>query len=130
MTEACIVGWAHSPFGKLEDPDVETLIGRVARAAALGACNAVLVKPNQAGTLTEAKAAWDAARGRGWGALVSARSGETERVVRRSLALLLLLQDAQTLRLLLLALLLLLDLLLQVTQIAQGHIRQIHLDSL
>ncbi len=33
MTEACIVGWAHSPFGKLEDPDIEALIGRVARAA-------------------------------------------------------------------------------------------------
>ncbi len=33
MTEACIVGWAHSPFGKLEDPDLETLIGRVAGAA-------------------------------------------------------------------------------------------------
>src|SRR5580698_7275203 len=33
MTEACIVGWAHSPFGKLEDPDVEALIGRVARTA-------------------------------------------------------------------------------------------------
>ena len=33
MTEACIVGWAHSPFGKLDDPDVEALIGRVARAA-------------------------------------------------------------------------------------------------
>jgi acetyl-CoA C-acetyltransferase len=33
MSEACIVGWAHSPFGKLEDPDVESLIGRVARAA-------------------------------------------------------------------------------------------------
>lgn len=33
MTEACIVGWAHSPFGKLDDPDVESLIGRVARAA-------------------------------------------------------------------------------------------------
>src|SRR5262249_2404252 len=33
MTEACIVGWAHSPFGKLEDPDVESLIGRVARTA-------------------------------------------------------------------------------------------------
>ncbi|HZF75537.1 MAG TPA: acetyl-CoA acetyltransferase [Acetobacteraceae bacterium] len=31
---ACIVGWAHTPFGKLEDsPDIETLIGRVARAA-------------------------------------------------------------------------------------------------
>ncbi len=25
MTEACIVGWAHTPFGKLEDPDVESL---------------------------------------------------------------------------------------------------------
>jgi acetyl-CoA C-acetyltransferase len=33
MSEACIVGWAHTPFGKLEDPDVESLIGRVAGAA-------------------------------------------------------------------------------------------------
>ena len=33
MTEACIVGWAHTPFGKLEDSDVESLIARVARAA-------------------------------------------------------------------------------------------------
>jgi acetyl-CoA C-acetyltransferase len=33
MPEACIVGWAHSPFGKLEDPDIESLIGRVAGAA-------------------------------------------------------------------------------------------------
>ncbi len=34
MTEACIVGWAHSPFGKREDaPDLETLIAGVARAA-------------------------------------------------------------------------------------------------
>lgn len=33
MSEACIVGWAHTPFGKLEDPDVESLIGRVARTA-------------------------------------------------------------------------------------------------
>jgi len=30
---ACIVGWAHTPFGKLDDPDVEHLIARVARAA-------------------------------------------------------------------------------------------------
>jgi acetyl-CoA C-acetyltransferase len=30
---ACIVGWAHTPFGKLEDPDIESLLGRVARAA-------------------------------------------------------------------------------------------------
>jgi acetyl-CoA C-acetyltransferase len=33
MTEACIVGWAHTPFGKLEEPDVESLMARVARAA-------------------------------------------------------------------------------------------------
>src|ERR1700712_1278883 len=33
MSEACIVGWAHTPFGKLEDPDIEALIGRVAGAA-------------------------------------------------------------------------------------------------
>lgn len=33
MSEACIVGWAHSPFGKLDDPDVESLMGRVTGAA-------------------------------------------------------------------------------------------------
>ncbi|WP_145143670.1 acetyl-CoA acetyltransferase [Roseomonas gilardii] len=33
MTEACIVGWAHSSFGKLEEPDAESLIARVAGAA-------------------------------------------------------------------------------------------------
>ncbi len=33
MSEACIVGWSHTPFGKLEEPDAEALIGRVARAA-------------------------------------------------------------------------------------------------
>lgn len=37
MSEAAIVGWAHSPFGKLEDPDVETLIARVAGAAIVDA---------------------------------------------------------------------------------------------
>lgn len=33
MTEACIVGWAHSPFGKLEAPDIEQLMALVSRAA-------------------------------------------------------------------------------------------------
>ena len=28
MTEACIIGWAHTPFGRLEGEDVESLIGR------------------------------------------------------------------------------------------------------
>jgi enolase len=51
---------------------------RVAEAAADGACNAVLVKVNQAGTLTQARAALDAAKGAGFGTIVSARSGESE----------------------------------------------------
>ncbi|MEM8590719.1 MAG: phosphopyruvate hydratase [Pseudomonadota bacterium] len=49
-------------------------------AAAKGACNAVLMKVNQAGTLTEAIDAARAAMGVGWGVIVSARSGETEDV--------------------------------------------------
>jgi enolase len=48
--------------------------------AAAGACNAVLLKPNQVGTLTETLACWDAAREAGYRAIVSARSGETEDV--------------------------------------------------
>src|SRR5712664_1145835 len=47
---------------------------------AQGACNAILLKPNQVGTLTETLACWDAARAMGYGAIVSARSGETEDV--------------------------------------------------
>jgi enolase len=50
----------------------------VQRAAAERACNAVLIKPNQAGTMTETKAALDAGRRAGFGTIVSARSGETE----------------------------------------------------
>ncbi|MBT3400228.1 MAG: phosphopyruvate hydratase, partial [Rhodospirillaceae bacterium] len=49
-------------------------------AHAGGACNTALIKPNQAGTLTETKAALDAARAAGWESIVSARSGETEDV--------------------------------------------------
>ena len=33
MTEACIVGWGHTAFGKLEGQDLESLIGQVADAA-------------------------------------------------------------------------------------------------
>jgi enolase len=45
-----------------------------------GACNAVLLKPNQVGTVTETLACWNAAREAGYRAIVSARSGETEDV--------------------------------------------------
>jgi enolase len=60
------------------DDFLVTNAARVREAANFGACNAVLVKPNQAGTVTEARRALDAAREAGWGAIVSARSGETE----------------------------------------------------
>ncbi|MXW84843.1 MAG: phosphopyruvate hydratase, partial [Boseongicola sp. SB0667_bin_21] len=49
-------------------------------AAAAGACNALLVKVNQSGTVSESVAAFHAAREHGWGTIVSARSGETEDV--------------------------------------------------
>ena len=45
-----------------------------------GIANAVLLKPNQVGTVTETLACWDAAKAAGYGAIVSARSGETEDV--------------------------------------------------
>jgi len=45
-----------------------------------GACNTVLLKPNQVGTLTETLACWNAAREAGYRAIVSARSGESEDV--------------------------------------------------
>ena len=51
---------------------------RIRAAARAKACNAALIKPNQAGTLTETKAALDAARKAKFGAIVSARSGESE----------------------------------------------------
>jgi enolase len=51
---------------------------RVRNAA--GACNAVLLKPNQVGTVSETLACWEAARESGFRAIVSARSGETEDV--------------------------------------------------
>jgi enolase len=51
---------------------------RIQRAAATGAANALLLKVNQIGTLTEAIGALTLARSFGWQVTVSARSGETE----------------------------------------------------
>jgi enolase len=62
------------------DDYLVTNAGRVEQAAQRGACNCVLIKPNQAGTVTETRAALDAARQRGYATIVSARSGETEDV--------------------------------------------------
>jgi enolase len=68
------------------DDFLVTNAGRVREAALSRACNAVLVKPNQAGTVTETKAALEAGKAAGFGTIVSARSGETEDVTIAHLA--------------------------------------------
>jgi enolase len=102
-----LTGWLHAyPIASIEDPLAEddaegfvaftravggrvqvvgddflvTEAARIEAAAAAGAANTVLIKPNQRGTLTETRAAWDAARAAGFAGIVSARSGETEDV--------------------------------------------------
>ena len=71
---------AGSHIQVIGDDYLVTSAERISAAAAAGACNAVLLKPNQAGTITETKAALQAARAAGWSSIVSARSGETEDV--------------------------------------------------
>lgn len=51
---------------------------RIRRAIDTQACNALLLKPNQIGTLTEAAEADRLARDAGWQVTISVRSGETE----------------------------------------------------
>jgi enolase len=51
---------------------------RITRAIETNAANALLLKVNQIGTLTEAAEALRLARSAGWTVIVSARSGETE----------------------------------------------------
>jgi enolase len=71
---------AGSHVEVIADDFICTSANLIEVANAGGACNTALIKPNQAGTLTEAKAALDAARAAGWESIVSARSGETEDV--------------------------------------------------
>jgi enolase len=54
-----------------------TNVQRIARGIAENAANAVLIKLNQIGSLTETISAIEMARKAGWGAMVSHRSGET-----------------------------------------------------
>jgi enolase len=111
---ALLLGWLESyPIVSVEDPLAEddpggfaaftravggrcqvvaddltvTDAARVRAAADLSAADTLLIKPNQRGTLSETKAAWEAARAAGWGGIVSARSGETEDVTIVHLAI-------------------------------------------
>jgi enolase len=60
------------------DDFLVTDAARVRQAAERQAATCVLLKPNQRGTLTETRDAWDAAQDAGLAGIVSARSGETE----------------------------------------------------
>lgn len=55
-----------------------TNVTRIERAVRERAANALLVKPNQIGTLSETLGAIGASRSAGWSAILSHRSGETE----------------------------------------------------
>lgn len=77
---------AASGIAVIGDDLLVTDKARIEAAAAARICNAALIKPNQVGTLTEAKAAFDAARHAGWTTIVSARSGESEDVTIMHLA--------------------------------------------
>jgi enolase 1/2/3 len=100
-----VAGWARRyPLVSIEDPlgeddwdawrlvtellgaDVQ-LVGddlfatspeRLAHGIGAGVANAVLVKPNQAGTLSDARAALELAQREGYATVVSARSGDSE----------------------------------------------------
>ena len=62
----------------LGDDLLVTNINRIKKSIEEKASNAVLLKPNQIGTLSETHAALKMARDAGWGAVMSHRSGETE----------------------------------------------------
>merc|ERR1712228_553541 len=51
---------------------------RIAKALEVGACNALLLKVNQIGSITESIEAATMSQKAGWGVMVSHRSGETE----------------------------------------------------
>jgi enolase len=55
-----------------------TNTARLAKGIAMGACNSILIKLNQIGTVTETIEAIDMAKKAGYTAVVSHRSGETE----------------------------------------------------
>ena len=62
----------------LGDDLLVTNIKRIEKSIAEKSSNAILLKPNQIGSLSETLSALKMARGAGWGAVMSHRSGETE----------------------------------------------------
>lgn len=76
-------GWAEATqrltgCQLLGDDLFATNLARLQRGTRSGTANAVLVKPNQIGTLTAARTVTAHAQARGYATVLSARSGETE----------------------------------------------------
>jgi len=77
-------GWRHlterlgSRVQLVGDDVFVTNVERIKRGVAERSANAVLIKVNQIGTLTETLAAMAEARAAGWACVISHRSGETE----------------------------------------------------
>jgi enolase len=81
--EAGLIAFTKATAGRVQvvgDDFLVTNAALITAAAEKGACNTVLIKPNQAGTITETIAAVHAAQKAGYATIVSARSGETEDV--------------------------------------------------
>jgi enolase len=79
--EAGLIAFTRSFGSRIQiigDDYLVTDAARIRSAAAKGACNSVLIKPNQAGTITETRAALEAAQLAGMSTIVSARSGDSE----------------------------------------------------
>ena len=88
--EAGMIAFTRAAGKKLQivgDDFLVTNAALVRDAAAKGACNTVLIKPNQAGTVSQTLEALEAAQRAGFGTIVSARSGETEDVAIVHLAI-------------------------------------------
>merc|ERR1711920_150230 len=77
---------AYSKFNKACGKDMQivgddllvTKVKRIQKALECGACNALLLKVNQIGSITESIDAANMSMRSGWGVMVSRRSGETE----------------------------------------------------
>ncbi len=84
MAEDDWEGWKllHAKLGDkvqlVGDDLLVTNVQRIRRAIQQKACNALLCKVNQIGTLTESIAAMEMSQRAGWAVVVSHRSGETE----------------------------------------------------
>ena len=81
--EAGMIAFTKAAGAKVQivgDDFLVTNARLIKSAADNKACNAALIKFNQAGTISETRAAMDAARECGYRTIVSARSGETEDV--------------------------------------------------